>query len=103
MNSLKHFTNYLTKKYWKNIEKETIGCGFSYSITEDIKRDINAYIEENNLLEFNKDDYKNDTDEYVKYYAYMKIIKLISEQLKNKYSKDLNDPKRFEHHYGPRD
>lgn len=103
MSDLKNFTSYLTKKYWKNIEKEIIGCGFSYSISSDIKRDIDKYIDENNLLDFNSDDYKNDTDEYVKYYAYRKIIELLIRQLEVKYSGYPETPKRFKQYYGPRD
>ena len=104
MSDLKNFTNYLTKKYWKNIEKEIIGCGFSYSITEDIKREITRYIEENRLYnETNLDDYKNDTDEYVKYYAYKEIIKLFIKELERNYSYQPETPKRFKQYYGPRD
>ena len=103
MSDLKRFTSYLVKKYWKNIEKDIIGCGFSYSIAEDIKKDIDKYIDENNLLDFNIDDFKNDTDEYVKYYAYRKIIDLLIKQLEHKYSGYLETPKRFKQYYGPRD
>lgn len=105
MSTLKEFISNLVDKYWKDIKQDVIGCGFSCSIRDDIKQKINKYLEENNLYTFNIDDFNNDTDEYVKYYAYIEIMKLLSNQIKRvEYTSMYPEtPKRFEHHYDPRD
>ena len=99
---MNNFINHLIDKYWKNYQSETIGAGFSYSISEDIKKEIDQYIKENLPYQYSYDEYKNDTDEYVKYSAQHEILKLLMKVLEQN-NRFQNYPKRFEHSYGPRD
>lgn len=103
---MKNFLKELVNKYWDKIDSQTIGCGFSSGYEEDIKRDIHKEL--SNLIgEYNSDEiydaYKNDTDDYVKYYAYIEIIKILVKEIEKTCNYDINEPKRFKQYYGQRD
>lgn len=103
---MKNFLKELVNKYWDKIESQTIGCGFSCGYKEDIKRDIHKEL--GNLIgEYNSEEiynaYKNDTDDYIKYYAYIEILKILVKEIEKTYSHDINEPKRFKKYYGQRD
>lgn len=106
MKNLNNFLQSLVDKYWDKIEKQTIGCGFSCGYEEDIKRDIknelSNFIDERDPDKIN-DAYKNDTDDYVKYYAYIQILKLLVKEIQRTYNYSIETPKRFKQYYGPRD
>ena len=103
---MKNFLKELVNKYWDKIESQTIGCGFSRGYEEDIKRDIRKELD-NLIVEHNSEEiynaYKNDTDDYVKYYAYIEILKILVKEIEKTYSHDISEPKRFKKYYGPRD
>ncbi len=103
---MKKFLKELVNKYWGKIESQTIGCGFSHGYTEDIKRDIRKELD-NLIGEYNSDEiydaYKNDTDDYVKYYAYIEILKILVKEIEKTYRYDIDEPKRFKKYHGQRD
>jgi len=103
---MKKFLKELVNKYWDKIESQIIGCGFSYGYTEDIKRDIRKELD-NLIGEYDSDEiydaYKNDTDDYVKYYAYIEILKILVKEIQRKYNCGIETPKRFKKYCGPRD
>ena len=103
---MKNFLKELVDKYWDKIESQTIGCGFSCGYEKDIERDINKELC-NLIEEYNSEEiynaYKNDTDDYVKYYAYIEILKILVKEIEKTYSYDINTPKRFKKYYGARD
>jgi hypothetical protein len=54
---MKQFIKKLVNKYWKYYEKDYIGAGISPSYTDNIKKDIQEYLKNNKLYEYNYDEY----------------------------------------------
>jgi len=106
MKNLNNFLQSLVDKYWDKIEKQIMGCGFDCCYEEYIKRDIrnelSNFIDEQDPDKID-DAYENDTDDYVKYYAYIQILKLLVKEIQKTYNYDIETPKRFKQYYGPRD
>lgn len=104
MRTLKDFYKELVEKYWNKYQREIIGAGFDYSTKEDIRRDIDKYLDENDLYSiYNREEYENDTDEYVKYVAFNDIKKYFGEMAAGRCKCNINTPKRFESYCSPRD
>ena len=68
-----------------------------------IKKDIQEYLKNNKLYEYNYDEYQNDTDEYVKFSTYNEIMLLLAREIQREFNQDYNYPKRFQHSCGQRD
>ncbi len=100
---MKQFIKKLVNKYWKYYEKDYIGAGISPSYTDNIKKDIQEYLKNNKLYEYNYDEYQNDTDEYVKFSTYNEIMLLLAREIQREFNQDYNYPKRFQHSCGQRD
>ena len=100
---MKQFIKKLVNKYWKYYEKDYSGAGISPSYTDNIKKDIQEYLKNNKLYEYNYDEYQNDTDEYVKFSTYNEIMLLLAREIQREFNQDYNYPKRFQHSCGQRD
>ena len=99
---LKSFFNYLLEKYWKLYGEEIIGLGFG-PYKDDIQKEIRQYLDENILYSFNKEDYQNDSDEYVKYIAYQELKNIFGNELLYRVNRNYPNPKRFKKSVPPRD
>jgi len=96
MKPLKDFYKNLIDKYWQKYQKDIISADFPYSIREEIKSDIKKYLNENELYStYNRNDYENDSDEYVKYAAYNQIKKMFDEEVGKRWTYNITTPKRF--------
>lgn len=100
---MKKLLDRLVKKYWKKYDKEIIGAGFSWGYENDIKNEIDAFLENILVEKYNFEEYNADSDSYVKFTVRNEILKLIAKEIFKYTSHDYPIPKRFYHPCGPRD
>lgn len=100
---MKKLLDRLVKKYWKKYDKDIIGAGFSCECENDIKNEIDSFLENILAEKYNFEEYETDSDSYVKFTVKNEILKLISKEISKYTNYDYPTPKRFYQPCGPRD
>ena len=93
---MKKLLDKLVKKFWKRYERSIIGAGFSWNDENDIKLEINTFLEDF-IEKYDFKEYEGDTDDYVKFIVRLEILRMIGKEIVKITSHTYPTPKRFFH------